>query len=139
MIRAFGDGSVAAAIDAIVGVADVVGIHDVTAALVGGHCTPVAGPVPELARAVISASVRWSAGARWSLLPHADHTVAITDSANRVCGERFSALRVSHDRALPASGPVLAAPPDGATTEAHLAANPMLIDELAAALLPALR
>ncbi len=139
MLSAFGDGSVAAAIDAIVGVADVVGIRDVNAALVGGHCTPVTAPVAELAQAVTGASVRWSAGARWPLLPRGNRTIAITDSVNEACREGFPALRVSHDNTVRAAGPVLAAPSEGDTAERHLAANPMLIDELAAALLSALR
>lgn len=135
---AFDDGSVAAAVDTIVGVADVVGIQDVTAALVGGRYTPVDAPVAGLAQAIAGAAVQWSAGARWSLLPDAGHTIAITDSVTRVRDGRFPALRVSHDGALAVSGPALPAPPEGTTTERHLAANPALVDQLAAALLGAL-
>jgi hypothetical protein len=135
---AFDDGSVSAAIDVVVGVADVAGIRDITAALVGACCSPVSAPVAELAHAVAEASVRWSAGARWSLLPETAPAVAITDSVNPVGGGRFTAVCVSHDGALPASCPVLATPPQGTTAQRHLAANPAMLDELAAALLPAL-
>lgn len=135
---AFNDGSVAAAIDTIVGVADVIGIRDVTAMLVGDGCMPVDAPVAETARAVSGASVRWSAGARWSRLPATGRTIAITDSVIPLCNDRFPVFYVSHDGAPPTDGPALAVPPDGVSAERHLAANSRLVDQLAVALLAAL-
>jgi hypothetical protein len=133
---AFEDGSVGAAIDVIVGVADVAGIGAVAASLIGRRQTPVEAPAAELAKAVSDAAVRWSAGAQWSLLPQTDRAIAVTDSATS--GHGLPMVRVAVDGADPIIGATLVAPPDGTSAQQHLAANPALIDELAAALLPVL-
>ncbi|OHV02261.1 hypothetical protein [Mycobacterium talmoniae] len=136
---AFGDGSVGAAVDVVVGVADVVGVQQVTATLVGARCTPVQAPVADLAQAVARAPVRWSAGARWSALPPNERTLLLTDSVKLLTQQPFPALRISADQRLRAAGPLLGPPPAGTPAERHLAANPALVDELAAALLPVLK
>lgn len=136
MRRAFSDGSVGAAVDLVVGAADAVDIRDIGATLVGARCMPVDAPVAELAQAVTGAAVRWSAGARWSQLPSTERTIVLTDSVNSFTRGRFPAMWISDDVRLRAIGPLLSPPPSGVTAEQHLAANPMLIDEIAAALLP---
>ncbi|MCV7083928.1 hypothetical protein H7H37_25190, partial [Mycolicibacterium insubricum] len=79
MLPAFADGSVAAAVDVIIGVADVAGINQVDAVLVGSAPVGITAPLAELAQAVGRAQVRFSAGARWSAIPDGPRTVAITD------------------------------------------------------------
>lgn len=138
MKRAFDDGSVVAAVDAVIGVANTVGIRVVTATLVGARCVPVEASVAELAQVVAHMPIPWSAGTRWSLLSDAEHTLVITDSMNFVSSQEFPAVYVSHDTKLPATGPVLSVPPDGMDAGRYLSANPTLVDEFAAALLPAL-
>lgn len=135
MKDAFDDGSICAAIDMTVGVADAAGIRDIAAALVGARCTPVHASVAELAMAVTSAPVRWSAGARWSQLPDSKRTIVVTDSLNFAVADRFPAVHVSDDARLRTSGPLLAPPPAGVAAENHLGENPGLVDDIADALL----
>lgn len=138
MKRAFDDGSVAAAIDAVIGVANTVGIRAVTAMLVGARCVPIEAATAELAQVVAQTPVRWSAGARWSLLSDTERTLVITDSMNFVRSQQFPVVAVSCDPQSPATGPVLHVPPDGMDTGQYLSTNPTLVDEFAAALLPVL-
>lgn len=135
MRRAFDDGSVGAAVDIAVGVADVAGIGGVRASLVGARCSAVEAPAAELAQALADTPVRWSAGARWSQLPGAEHTIVVTDSLSSVIKDGCSPMFISDDTRLRAVGPLLASPPAGVTAERHLCANPTLVDELAAGLL----
>lgn len=132
---AFASGSVSAAVDLVVGVADVAGIRDVSATLVGARCSQVDASPAELAQALTGAGIRWSAGARWSQLPAAGRTLILTDSSNPLTQGRFPTMWISEDQRLRAIGPLLNLPPQGVTAERHLAANPPLVDELAAALL----
>jgi hypothetical protein len=138
MKKSFDDGSVGAAIDMIVGVADVVGIRDVGATLVGTRCTPVDAPVAELAQAVSKVPIRWSAGVRWSQLPDSQRTIVVTDWVNSSLNSRFRVMCISDDARLRAAGPLLPPPPSGIRAEQHLDANLALVDEVAAALLQAL-
>lgn len=135
---AFGDGSVAAAVDAVIGVADVVGIRAVTAMLIGARCVPIETGVAELAQVVARTPRRWSAGTRWSLLSHTERTIVITDSMDFVGKQHFPAVCVSYNGKSPVTGLVLTAPPDGIDAAQYLTANPTLVDDFAAALLPAL-
>ncbi|TAM71511.1 hypothetical protein [Mycobacterium sp.] len=138
MKRAFDDGSVPAAIDAVIGVANTLSIRTVTAMLVGARCIPIQAATAELAQVVAHTPVRWSAGTRWSLLSDTEHTLVITDSMNFVDSQQSPAVCVSYDTKLPATGPVLGVPPDGMDAGQYLSANPTLVDEFAAALLPVL-
>jgi hypothetical protein len=97
MKQAFDDGSVVAAIDAVIGVANTVSIRAVTARLVGSRCIPIQASTAELAQVVARTPVRWSAGTRWSLLSDAEHTLVITDSMNFVDSRQFPAVCVSYD------------------------------------------
>lgn len=133
MVTSFADGSVATAVDTIVGVADVAGIAEVSVVLVGATGTPVVAPHAELAAAVGRSPVRWSAGARWSVLPADHRTIVVTDSAN--APNRFPALRITTDSTSTAGGPVLRPPPRGVSADRHLAGDPAALDQLAAALL----
>ncbi|HTM86114.1 MAG TPA: hypothetical protein VL179_14665 [Mycobacterium sp.] len=132
---AFDDGSVAAAVDLVVGVADVVGIRDISVTLVGARGETVNAPVAELAQALTSRQPRWSAGARWSTLPRAQHTLVVTDSLNPHTLVGLPALWISSDERLRSVGPLLAPPPEGVTADRHLADHPALVDEIATALL----
>lgn len=138
MRSAFGDGSVGAAIDVIVGVADAAGIRDVAATLIGARGTPIDVPSPELAKAVMKTPVRWSAGVRWSLLGPHGCAIAVTDFADTARASGFPTMCVSHDDAAMAHGPVLTTPPANTTAERHLVANTALVDQLVATLLPVL-
>ena len=138
MSDAFADGSVSAAIEVLVGVADVTGIRNISATQVGAGGVPVDAPAAELARAVTRHPVRWSAGARWSVLPRAARTVLVTDATSDAVPEGFSTLCISGDTRLGAVTPLLVPPPPGVCAEDNLTADPALIDNLAAALLPIL-
>lgn len=135
MRAAFTDGSVAAAVDMLVGVADVAHIGPITATLVGAQAVPVDAAAPELAQAVSTNPARWSAGARWSTLPDSDRTVVVSDHVNHAVKRQFSTLCISGNHRLSAAAPLLAPPPPGVTAEEYLTANPALIDDLAGALL----
>lgn len=136
MRSAFMDGSVGAAVDLLVGVADVAGIRECTAILVGESGTPVHAPPAELAGAVSRASARWCAGARWSVLPEAEHTFWVSDFADS--SVPFPTLCISADEGLRAVTPLLTPPPPGGTAEQHLSTKPALVEDIANALLPIL-
>lgn len=138
MKTAFDDGSVAAAVDLITGVADVAGIKDVSAILVGARCTPVHASVLELSQELARTPVPWSAGARWSQLPDSERTVVVTDSPSRVVTANYPTLCIGEKRHLRTAAPLLAPPPAGTAADRHLSANPGLVDEIVSALLPVL-
>lgn len=135
---AFDDGSVAAAVDTVIGVADVLSIRSVSAVLIGARCVPIESAAAGLAQLVAHTPARWSAGTRWSLLSQTEPTIVITDSVDFVGRHHFPAIYVSYNGKLPATGPVLTVPPDGMDAGQYLTANPTLVDDFAAALLPAL-
>lgn len=135
MSGAFADGSVSAAIDLLVGVADATGIREITATLVGARGVPVDAPAAELAQAVAGKPMRWSAGARWSELPDAQRTIVVTDAVSSSLSQAHSMLCISDDDRLRAVVPLLAPPPPDVRAEQNLADNPALIDDMAADLL----
>lgn len=136
MRSAFADGSVSAAIDMLIGVADTTGIRECTAVLIGESGTPVQAPPQELARAVSRAPTRWSVGARWSALAGAEHTIVVSDFVSRSIP--FATVCISDNVRLRPVTPLLSPPPHGVTAEEHLSSHPALIDEFAAAVLPIL-
>ncbi|MCB9438964.1 MAG: hypothetical protein H6523_01725 [Mycolicibacterium sp.] len=135
MLPAFADGSVAAAVDVIIGVADVAGINQIDAVLVGSAPAGITAPLAELAQAVGRAQVRFSAGARWSAIPDGPRTVAITDGRDFAAGGRFPALRIGDDPRLAAAGPVLVPAPQGVPIDRFLTENTGELEKVAAALL----
>ncbi|WP_142306102.1 hypothetical protein [Mycobacterium intracellulare] len=138
MKAAFADGSVAAAVDMLVGVADVAGIREISATLVGAHGVPVDAAAPDLAQALSTSPARWSAGARWSVLPDGDRAMVVSDHVNHGTNRLLPTLCISDNYRLRAVAPLLAPPPPGVTAEDNLTANTALIDDLAGALLPRL-
>lgn len=136
----FADGSVAAAADVAVGVADALGIHDVAAVLVGADVTKVPvdghGPGAGLADAVRKVQPRWSAGARWSLLRTDIATVACSDFPASGVHRGFALITLSDDRRV--AGPRLPAPRSGQDASAELLAHPQVLDEITAGLVRAL-
>lgn len=136
----FADGSVAAAADVAVGVADALGIHDVAAVLVGADVTKVPvdghGPGAGLADAVRKVQPRWSAGARWSRLRTDIATVACSDFPASGVHRGFALITLSDDRRV--AGPRLPAPQSGQDASAELLAHPQVLDEITAGLVRAL-
>ncbi|MGV0046807.1 hypothetical protein ACRU13_26865 [Mycobacterium colombiense] len=136
----FADGSVAAAADVAVGVADALGIHDVAAVLVGADVTKVPvdghGPGAGLADAVRKVQPRWSAGARWSRLRTDIATVACSDFPASGVHRGFALITLSDDRRV--AGPRLPAPRSGQDASAELLAHPQVLDEITAELVRAL-
>lgn len=136
----FADGSVAAAADIVVGVADAIGLRNVSAVLVGADVTPVgAGDGADLAEAVRQAQPRWSAGARWSRLASGPaRTVVCADYPTVAVRQRFPVIALSNDRRLDADGARLPSPRPGNDAGAELLAHPAVLDRLTAALVRAL-
>ncbi|MBS9533715.1 hypothetical protein KIH27_08965 [Mycobacterium sp. M1] len=138
----FENGSAAAATDVVVGVADALGIRQVSAVLVGGDVTPVgadaAQPVPAggLAEAVRAAQPRWSAGARWSRLAPGTRAVVCSDFPTSGVRQRFPVIALSHDTDYP--GTRLPGPRPGQDATAELLAHPQVLDKVAAGLVQAL-
>ncbi|MGV0071332.1 hypothetical protein ACRU44_26735 [Mycobacterium colombiense] len=136
----FADGSVAAAADVAVGVADALGIHDVAAVLVGADVTKVPvdghGPGAGVADAVRKVQPRWSAGARWSRLRTDIATVACSDFPASGVHHGFALITLSDDRRV--AGPRLPAPRSGQDASAELLAHPQVLDEITAGLVRAL-
>ncbi|KBZ60625.1 hypothetical protein K875_03572 [Mycobacterium [tuberculosis] TKK-01-0051] len=136
----FADGSVAAAADVAVGVADALRIHDVAAVLVGADVTKVPvdghGPGAGLADAVRKVQPRWSAGARWSRLRTDIATVACSDFPASGVHRGFALITLSDDRRV--AGPRLPAPRSGQDASAELLAHPQVLDEITAGLVRAL-
>src|ERR1700756_3849967 len=104
MRSAFDDGSVPAAVDIVVGIADAAGITDVSAVLVGEHRIPVlTASAATLADAVRGAQPRWCAGARWSTVTNDDtRTVVCTDFPTTAVRQRFPVLAIATDPRLQA-------------------------------------
>jgi hypothetical protein len=140
----FMDDSVAAAADVVVGVASALGMGSVSAVLVGTEATPVAlGPdavadSAGLAQAVRDAKPRWSAGARWSRLMAAPHTIVCVDEPTAAVRQRFPVITLSGDPRFDAVGARLPPPRIGQDASAELLAHPAVLDRIAAALVRAL-
>jgi hypothetical protein len=130
----FADGSAAAAADIVVGVADAVGVRDVSAILVGTDITPVgASGGDQLADAIRKVQPRWSAGARWSRL-HPVRTVVCTDYPTSAVRQRFPVIVLSNDRRLDVVGARLPSPRAGNDAGSELLAHPQVLDRVSAAL-----
>jgi hypothetical protein len=132
----FDNGSAAAATDVVVGVADALGIGQVSAVLVGADLTPVrpadterpGGPAAGLAEALRAAAPAWSAGARWSRLRPDVRTVACSDYPTSAVPQRFPLLVLSDDRRAP--GTRLPAPRPGQDAADELLAHPQVLDTI---------
>ena len=131
----FADGSVAAAADIVVGVADALGLGAVNAVLVGAEVTAVPQPpTPDgLATMLRQAAPRWSAGARWSkLAPGPARVIVCSDYVPTQVRQRFPVIAVSADQHLdPAAR--LPAPPPGQDATAALLAHPATLQRVVAA------
>jgi hypothetical protein len=142
----FADGSVAAAIDIVVGVAAAAGIRDVAAMLVGAEVTPVTDGAPDdarlevagLADAVRRAQPRWSAGARWSQLAAAPGIIACADSPAAAVRQGFPVVCLSDDRRFDTVGARLPSPRPGHDATEELLAHPHVLDRITASLVRAL-
>ncbi|WP_135451352.1 hypothetical protein [Mycobacterium sp. DL99] len=136
----FADGSVAAATDIVVGVADAVGVREVSAVLVGAEVTQVdAVGTADLAGALRKVQPRWSAGARWSrLAPGSARTVVCADFPTGSVLQRFPVIALSNDRRLDAAGARLPSPRPGNEASDELLAHPPVLDRITANLVRAL-
>ncbi|WP_454231809.1 hypothetical protein [Mycolicibacterium fortuitum] len=136
MRRWFADGSAFAAADIVIGVADALGVKDVSAVLVGAEVTPVpAGDAGALVEALRQAEPRWSAGAKWSRLPAGPaRTVICSDFPTSAVRQKFPVLALSNDRRLDADGARLPSPRPGNEAGAELLAHPPVLDRITAAL-----
>jgi hypothetical protein len=141
----FADGSVAAATDVVVGVADALGMRDVAAVLVGAEVTkvsldgqgvPASLPAGGLAEAVRQVQPRWSAGARWSRLQADIATVACSDFPTSGVQRGFALITLSNDHRV--RGPRLPAPRPGHDAAAELLSHTQVLDEITAGLVQAL-
>ncbi|MBN3458520.1 hypothetical protein [Mycolicibacterium sp.] len=134
----FTDGSAAAAADIVVGVADAVGLRDVSAVLVGADVTKVSSPgAAGLAEAVRTAQPRWSAGARWARLAPG-RTVVCADYPTSAVLQRFPVIVLSDDRRLDTVGARLPSPRPGNDATAELLAHPPVLDRITSTLVRAL-
>jgi hypothetical protein len=141
----FVNGSAAAATDIAVGIADALGIRQVTAVLVGSDITTVrsgghdpSGPPPAggLADAVRQAAPRWSAGARWSRLRPDFRTVVCSDHPTGAVPQGFPVILLSNDSRT--TGPRLPAPQAGRDAAAELLAHTQVLDQISVDLVRAM-
>lgn len=129
----FDNGSAAAATDLVIGVADALGIHQISAVLVGADITPLraaatdrpGAPAAGLADALRAAAPAWSAGARWSRLRPDIRTVVCSDYPTSAVPQRFPLLVLSDDRRAP--GTRLPAPRAGHDAADELLAHPQVL------------
>lgn len=140
MRSAFSDGSVSAAADIVVGVADAVGITNVSAVLVGDKPVPVPATVaPALADSIRSAEPRWSAGARWSTIAgNGARTVVCTDFPTQTLRQRFPVLAISTDPRLETDCAVLRPPRPGVDASAEVLTQLEVLERIAVSLVPGL-
>lgn len=134
----FDNGSAAAATDLVVGVADALGINQVSAVLVGDDITPVrpvdceqqpaAAGAAGLAAALRATTPQWSVGARWSRLRPDVRTVVCSDYPASVVSRRFPVIMLSNDRR--AAGTRLPGPRPGLAAEEELLAHPQVLDTI---------
>lgn len=138
----FADGTAPAAVDIVVGVADALGIRDVSVILVGADIAVLRaadGSAPTtagLADAVRRTPRRWSAGVRWSALRPGIRTVVCTDTPVTAVPHNFPVLGLSNDATL--RGPRLPAPRPGKDAADELLAYPQVLDEVTAQLVKVL-
>jgi hypothetical protein len=127
----FTDGSVAALTDIVVGVADALGIGDLTAVLVGDTVTTLQSPrgPSTLAETLATTPPPWSAGVRWSLLTDtAARTLVCSDTTAAAIPPHLPVLAISSNSRLD-SGCVRIAPPRTASqADAEFLAEPAALD-----------
>lgn len=135
----FADGLAAAATDVVVGVADAIGISDVSAMLIGDEAVPVrCAAAAQLAEAVGQSAPRWSAVARWARLPTiAARTVVCTDFPTRMALQRSVAFVFSNGQRLDARWVRMAPPPSG-LRDVELLADSVALDRITSSLARAL-
>ena len=136
----FADGSVAAVAEIVVGVADAVGLRNVSAVLVGSDVTEVRPTqTGSMADAVRAVTPRWCAGARWTRLPTGPaRTVVCTDFATGPAQQRFPVIILSDDPRQDGAVGRFPSPPHGSDAVAELIAQPTLLDRVTAPLARAL-
>jgi hypothetical protein len=136
MRSAFADGSVPAAVDIVVGIADAVGVADVSAVLVGEHRVPVlTASAATLADAVRDARPRWCAGVRWSAVAaEGARTVVCTDFPTTALRQRFPVLAITTNPRLEVDCAVLQPPRPGADPAAEVLAAPAALERIAVSL-----
>jgi hypothetical protein len=129
----FADGSAAAATDIVVGVADAIGMQDVTAVLIGENRTEVrsaAGPAG-LADAVSGTQPRWCAGARWSRLTDtAARTIVCSDFPTAAVRQRFPVVVFATDPRLGNDCVRMPSPSPGGQAASELLARPAVLDTI---------
>jgi hypothetical protein len=137
----FDDGSAAAAADIVVGVADALGIKDVSAVLIGDDAVPVASTdAADLAEAVGQAAPRWSAGARWSLLPDTGAlAIVCSDFSITSLRNRFPLLVVSADPRVDVDCVRIPPPRPGTRAGDQLLVDAATLDRITSSLARALR
>jgi hypothetical protein len=143
MRPAFADGSVAAVTDIVVGVADALGIGDLTAVMVGDTVTTLRSPLGPsgLAEAVATTPPPWSAGTRWSLLTGtaAAYTLVCSDTTAAAIPPQFPVLAISSNPRLN-SGCVRIPPPRPLSQAgAELLADPTALAAITSQLVRLLR
>jgi hypothetical protein len=141
MVPTFAGGGVAAATEVVVGVAAALGINDLSAVFIGEEPVPMkCGTTAELAAAVSAATPRWSAGARWSLLPHTSgRVVACTDFPTRIMLQRFVVMAFSDNPLLDKRCVRVPPPHPGLQTGVELLADSSALDRITSSLVQALR
>jgi hypothetical protein len=138
----FVDGSVAAVADIVVGVADAVGVSDVTAILVGEtaeHVRSQNGPAG-LAEALSTTRPRWCAGVRWSRLTETEaRTIVCSDFPTTAILHHYPVLAMSSDPRLDSACVRMTPPRPGTQVVVELLAQPALLDALTRPLVKVLR
>ncbi|MGO9508149.1 MAG: hypothetical protein ACLPXZ_12665 [Mycobacterium sp.] len=137
----FSDGTAAAVADIVVGVADALGITDVSAALIGDDAAPVTcAGAADLAKAVGQAAPGWWAGARWSRLPETGAmTIVCSDLPMLSLRSRFPIVVVSSDPRLDADWVRVQPPRPGTRAGDQLLADPVTLARVTSALVRALQ
>lgn len=138
----FTDGIVAAVADIVVGVADAVGVSDVTVVLVGETVEQVRsqlGPA-SLAEALSATRPHWCAGARWSRLFETEaRTIVCTDFPTTAIPHRYPVLAISSDPRLDSAHVRMTPPRPGTQVVDELLTHPSALDALTHPLVEVLR
>jgi hypothetical protein len=138
----FADGSVAAVADIVVGVADGVGVSDVTAVLVGETVEQVRSPhgPAGLAEALSTTRPHWCAGVRWSRLAETEaRTIVCSDFPTTAIPHHYPVLAISSDPRLDSACMRMTPPPPGTEVIVELLAQPAVLDALTRPLVQVLR
>lgn len=140
MRPSFADGSTAVAVEIVVGVADALGVTDVSALLVGDDAVPVkCANAAGLAEAVAQITPRWCAGARWSRLPASDAcTIVCSDFPPLLVRQRYPVVVMSTDPRLDADCVRIPPPRSGSQAGPQLLADSAALDRITSSLVRAL-